>query len=31
MINGLAMQTTGAQKAVDYLTGDEYYDKESLE
>lgn len=30
MINGLAMQTTGAQKAVDYLTGDEYYDKESL-
>lgn len=31
MINGLAMQTTNAQKAVDYLTGDEYYDKESLE
>jgi len=30
MINGLAMQTTGAQKAVDYLTGDKYYDKESL-
>ena len=30
MINGLAMQTTNAQKAVDYLTGDEYYDKESL-
>lgn len=31
MINGLAMQTTNAQKAVDYLTGDKYYDKESLE
>lgn len=30
MINGLAMQTTGAQKAVDYLTGDKYYDKDSL-
>lgn len=31
MINGLAMQTTGPRKAVDYLTGDSYYDKESKE
>ncbi len=30
MINGLAMQTANAQKAVDYLTGDKYYDKDSL-
>lgn len=31
MINGLAMQTTSPRKAVDYLTGDSYYDRESKE
>lgn len=31
MINGLAIQTTGAKKAVNYLTGESYYDKQSRE